>query len=229
MATQPSKVSPFGIIGDDGRAQVTNVNAYPYSAIVYLTITRADGKVTHGSGAMVGRDLVLTAAHCVYDMDLGWSKSINVKPGGVNSKFDSTNATTYYASSVYTSGGYESYDYAAIKLDSTRTGQLTGYYGTRWFSLNASLAGQDMYVYGYPYDKPDGTMWYGTGTISNVQSMMFDHNADTESNMSGGPVVLTSEWDRIVGIHTRGNTTSNRAVRMTESIFNFISEHTSAS
>jgi V8-like Glu-specific endopeptidase len=40
--------------------------AYPYTAIVSISVTFPDGTATNGSGVMVGPNDVLTAAHVVY-------------------------------------------------------------------------------------------------------------------------------------------------------------------
>lgn len=42
-------------------------DSYPYNAIVYISVAWNDGSYTRGSGALVGRNDILTAAHVVYD------------------------------------------------------------------------------------------------------------------------------------------------------------------
>ncbi|MBO1073002.1 DUF4214 domain-containing protein [Roseomonas marmotae] len=43
-----------------------NQDTYPYNAVVYITVHWSDGSATRGSGALVGRNDILTAAHLVY-------------------------------------------------------------------------------------------------------------------------------------------------------------------
>jgi hypothetical protein len=50
--------------------QVDNQAQYPWSTVVHLEVTFPEGK-TSGSGVMVGPNDVLTAAHVVYNDELG--------------------------------------------------------------------------------------------------------------------------------------------------------------
>lgn len=53
------------VIGDDDRLPVL-IQAYPYTAIGRVDWTLADGRViSHCTGTLIGRDLVLTNSHCL--------------------------------------------------------------------------------------------------------------------------------------------------------------------
>lgn len=218
--------TPASIIGDDNTTQITNVDAYPYCAIVRLTITLQDNRVTYGTGALVGKNLVLTAGHCVYSEENGWVKSITVKPGGVNSKFSATTTSKIYSVGGWVDNNNWEYDYGILKL-STNVGEETGTFGLA-SRTNAQLSNQSAYVYGYPCDKGTaGTLWYDTGTISSVSTRRFYYDADTYPCQSGGPVVLASNYKMIVGIHTNGFNSSslikkNSATRIISDIITYV-------
>ena len=72
------------INGNDDRVRITPTTDYPWSAIVKLHITW-DGQSTLGSGAMIDKNHVLTAGHCVYSQSQGgWADSIKIVPGADN-------------------------------------------------------------------------------------------------------------------------------------------------
>ena len=61
---------------------VYNADIYPFSAIVSIDVTFADGTHSRGTGAVVGVNDVLTASHVVdNDPVHGAVKSITVTPG----------------------------------------------------------------------------------------------------------------------------------------------------
>ena len=222
VAVPEPNISPFGVIGNDNRSQITNVNVYPYSTMVYLEINFGNGKIAPGTGTLVGNNLILTAGHCVYFEGLGWAQSIVVKPGGSLSSFSSVTTSDIHSVVGWVNNLDDDYDYGVIRV-SSNIGQDTGYLGTRSYSSNSSLNGKDIYQYGYPLDKSAGTLWYDTGTISSVSARRFNHNADTVGGNSGGPVVLTSDWQYIVGIHTQQeNSNYNSATRIVTDIINYL-------
>lgn len=55
---------------------------YPYKDVVYLSVTYPDGSRFGGTGAIVGRNDVLTATHMLYDPDHGgWATKLDIYPG----------------------------------------------------------------------------------------------------------------------------------------------------
>lgn len=62
--------------------EVLNTRAAPYSAIVSIRSTFADGTVSIGTGSLVGKNDVLTATHVVYQpAHGGYATSVQVFPG----------------------------------------------------------------------------------------------------------------------------------------------------
>ena len=54
------------IIGTDDREMIANTKKAPYKYIGKLEVGYESGKSDEGTGFLVGKSLVLTAAHCVY-------------------------------------------------------------------------------------------------------------------------------------------------------------------
>lgn len=75
-------ISPNVIIGDDGRRQVEDTSFMPYRAMTYIEF----GNLTSTwscSGGVIGRDLVVTNAHCVEESVL----AATVVPGMNNNQW----------------------------------------------------------------------------------------------------------------------------------------------
>lgn len=69
IADSNSQISPFTIFGDDDRTFISssNISKFPYTAIGYLEVTLEDGSVRRGTGMLIGKNIVLTAGHMLYD------------------------------------------------------------------------------------------------------------------------------------------------------------------
>src|SRR5581483_10994796 len=153
------------IIGADERVRVKNTDTFPYRAIVFLRIEFRDSIITGCTGAMIGRRLVATAGHCIYDPAWGWATSARVYPA-LNAKvapFGSTKATEFYSVQGWITSALPDFDYGAIQLDSP-LGNQTGWLGMTALKKDALLA-TEVRVTGYPADKPRQTMWMDADRI----------------------------------------------------------------
>lgn len=218
-----SGISTHEIIGsNDRRQQITSVNLFPYCAIAYLEFTYADGTKGTGTGAFVGDKTILTAGHCVYEPDHGKALSARAIPGGYLSKYSPIPATDVKSVNGWVNDKNFDYDYGIVKLSSSPG---VGNFGIK-AENKSNLQAKYMYCYGYPHDKQTGTLWYDKGIISIVDTLQFSHSAGTKRGQSGGPVVLLSDIDCIVGIHSHfDGINSNRATRITNEIINFVNRH----
>ncbi|WP_417539508.1 DUF4214 domain-containing protein [Marinobacter sp.] len=62
--------------------EITELGTYPYRAIAHLYVTFPNGSVALGTGALVGRNDVLTATHVLYNPDAGgWARDIRISLG----------------------------------------------------------------------------------------------------------------------------------------------------
>ena len=121
----------------------------PYNGVVYITATIADEDI-QASGVLIAPDLVLTAAHVVYQAGLGTATNIVVSPGydqGI-APFGSAYGLTYSYNPVADYGDEETLatsqdDFALIELGTSFAGPTT-------FDLGSNFAGGVAYVSGYP-------------------------------------------------------------------------------
>ncbi|WP_042163272.1 trypsin-like serine peptidase [Paenibacillus gorillae] len=216
--------TPNLVIGTDNRSQITNVNAYPYRAVVFLEITYASGAKGTASGAFVSNTAILTAGHVVYSQKHGWATSIKVIPGGTRSSNKTATTSDVLSVNAWVNNANWEYDYGMIRVPASLG---TGYFGTSAKS-DANLTGKSVYNYGYPADKKYGTLWYDSGTVGTAMARRFPHNTDTSSGSSGGPISLNTDYTYIVGIHSDSyNSSYNIATRVTADVVDFIQTNTS--
>ena len=70
------------IIGADERFRISPTTAYPFRAVAVIETSYPNGVVGHCTASFIGSDILLTAAHCLYDSAVGgWSSSVLVAPG----------------------------------------------------------------------------------------------------------------------------------------------------
>lgn len=217
-------LSVTSVIDPDTRVPVANVNAYPYtaSALIYVTYEKHFSPLPM-SASFVSDRVLLTAGHCLYYENYGRATKIEVKPGGNDSSFSKVVASSYAVANGWENDFDPEYDYGVIVLDeSMNTGSLS--LKTKTIS---EIKNKGVINYGYPYDKDEGTLWYGEGTIKSASTNMLWHDIDTEGGSSGSPIMLKSDSFSIIGVHTQGKGSGNlnKAVRVTDSLINFVEEN----
>lgn len=214
----PSGKSDEKIIGKDGRRHITNTTDFPNRAIVYL---HKHNRTHHCTGWLVSSDTLVTAGHCIYN-DNGWNFDLEYSPGanGAKRPYGTAKAARIWTDTSWINNRNSKQDWGIVKLD--KSFPQVGYFGYRWQS--ASLDGTNVELRGYPGDKSVGELWGMAGPITESLPNSLRYQIDTFGGQSGSPVFL---WDvrQSVAIHT-GSTggEQNRSTRITESLFNIISE-----
>jgi glutamyl endopeptidase len=167
---------------------------------------------------------IITAGHCVHTGGSGgaWRSGVAVYPGYPNTGYGCS-AITLYSVVGWTVNGSADYDYGAIKVSCTFSGQplayWTGWYGFFWTS--ASLIGTFVRTQGYPGDKPINQQWGSDGTVQSESLRLF-YNNDTVGGQSGSTVYvpnLSGCGHCSAAIHAYGGSL-NSGVRITQAVYN---------
>ncbi|WP_049567581.1 trypsin-like serine peptidase [Streptomyces sp. SBT349] len=215
--------APLVVIGDDTRYRVTDTTAYPNRAIVYLTTS-----AYRCTGFLVSADTVVTAGHCVHPgrADRDFYSAFRAHPGrnGAVSPYGSCGHTEVWTSQAWATTGDRREDWGVLKLDCA-IGTTTGWLGHRW--QDATHVGNSVNLRGYPGDKPEGTMWSGSGRIRSETPTNLRYEIDTYDGQSGSPVfdLYGEDWQAI-GVHTYGpyQTCCNGGTRITPAIAAFLAD-----
>jgi len=171
---------------------------FPYAAMTYIEVTFPDGSSIYGSGALVGANDVLTAAHIIYDPQRGGQAvDVTVVPGrdGNRYPFDSYQGVSldYYKldldepNSIRQSESQK--DLAVIGLEYAVGDELG------WFELVSFSQEGDYKITGYPgeyFDAQGARMVESGGTVTQHQHydlIELDGFATSPGN-SGSPVWL---------------------------------------
>lgn len=215
------------VIGNqDSRAPITDTSKFPFSAICQLEIDWVSKQSEIGTGCLIAPRLVLTAAHCVFDRNnQQFARQITVAPGRNGTDRVTPQATRkLFVNRFYPRVSNQEkpqFDYAAILLDEPfGVGEFgVGVYGDEDFQ------GETFNVVGYPFDKPNGTMWGHAQPVSVLGSRTLEYVIDTEAGQSGAPLFDVDTVDGqsqyiVVAVHS-GFSSSGRniAARITEEVW----------
>ena len=212
-------------------------SAFPFTSIVKIEATFADGQTVVGTGSMVDSFQVLTAGHVIYRAaDRGWATSVKVMPeeyvgadGRLVEPFGYALAqrgglhtfTTFINSDRAHPGqfAYGDEDVGLISLD-RNIGARTGWMNFGYFNSGSYKAGTVMDTGGYPTlgaPSYDGYhMEFGAGPIAGMSRdgsaiNYYQSSMPTYKGQSGSPM-----WEKqadgsrlIVGVVSAGNGTAN--------------------
>lgn len=216
-------IQPNALLPGKTWAPVSNVNAYPYSAVLAMRMgwENASGVIEwyYGTGFLEGYDVVATAGHNMWDGQLGWVDDCRFY---VRQNGSSYSSTSYYhpqkwtCATNYTSNLDTNYDWCAITLWDN-LGSSNGWFGKGWSSGN--INGKSVTLSGYPGTA--GIQYTGSGTTSHSTTHKVRYDINTLPGNSGSPV-YTSDYI-VWAIHTTSYSSShNMGNRITEWLYTIL-------
>lgn len=211
------------LLGGDERVAVHDTTRFPWRAICQLEVHFATGARLVGSGALIGPDVVLTAAHCVYEHRLlGEAREILVAPGrkGHRLPYGQHRATIAWLHEAWKKRRSPDRDVAVLRL-AEAVGDRTG-----WFGLapcdGRYLRRAVLNLAGYPVDLPVAPLeergkhqYWSASKPLRCPPGLIHYSADTYYGQSGSPVWIWTGQRQIVAVHTTGATRYNAATRIT--------------
>jgi glutamyl endopeptidase len=212
------------------RIQVADSSALPERAVGLLVAEFADAGASTCAGTLVGRQSVLTAAHCVYDNANGqWSTAVVFYPG-LTSSGEAPHGAFHWKSArvlktFVDNGDAEApaidWDLAVVTLEQP-AGDSLG-----WLEIAADEpASFTARVFDYPFDKPQGTMWVDECTLPPEQrhgNLLFLACTVTGA---GGPVLeITGGSARVRAVNVAADEAATYAVRLSDAYFAWLSDN----
>lgn len=178
------------IIGKDDRVTVSQTSEYPYSAIANMKVVGECGDTWECSGFMVGKNCMLTAAHCMICPEhRKWAKNVIFYFGYKSNSNYLYKYTGGWVACAGTSFPNYKYDKEAMFEDwcyvmfDQNIGDKTGWFGMQ-FCKDSEIDGYSYIAAGYRDNKLK--YCWGNTYVGNDQVFAFD--ADDVPGNSGGPV-----------------------------------------
>ncbi|AQR61649.1 hypothetical protein BZG35_08285 [Brevundimonas sp. LM2] len=205
---------PENTIGPDDRVPIPDTTAIPWRSICRLDIRYDTGARALGTAWFVGPRALATAGHNLLHPRAGRAVDIKAWPAfdGVI-RYNAPQIQEVVFPDQWRRGFKLDYDYGVILLADGALGHQLGWFG---------IAGYDdppqnmpAQVCGYAEGTPSPTQYYNGGRTSHWTEDFVYYTFDTGQGMSGSPVfVRLGEARHVIGIHTYGEPTINRARRL---------------
>lgn len=202
--------------------QITKTKEGLNKFICRIDIELQSGEKGHGTGILINRYYVLTAAHNVANSTFGDAKRVTVVPAqnGDEKPYGSFTTSKWFFPPQYkekmppypSSDGTKDYsrylyDYALIELE--QPAQLDAALFPQPYTADiGQLTAGDAAIKGFPGNKNTGTMWEATGklTINDEATQFLFYKISTYDGDSGAGVLRSMHGEAyIAGVHVAGS------------------------
>lgn len=209
------------VFAPDERVPIGVATGVPWRWICRLHIVQRNGRRYLGTGWLAAPRLVITAGHCV-NVSGGWARQVSIYPGATDRSSPFGGVTVgprqLAAFDGWATTGQRETDCGAILLPREFT--LPDGFGHFRFGAfdDAALRAASLRLSGYPDDRrPKGLQWTHAQRARDVTQHWLHYQIDTFEGQSGAPVWIEGQaWPTVVGLHAYGDTTRNRALRITQ-------------
>jgi V8-like Glu-specific endopeptidase len=214
--------------------RVKDVEVAPYKAVCQIETTWNDGTVTLGTASFVGRRVLITAGHCVFDEDYGgdgWARSVRVVParksGNKRGEPYGSDVCRRFATTenwIVSKGRDYQYDVGWLILPSRVLYGRVDFHFDIQAATDSKLEGFNLHSASYPDPQTLGYKMYHDFELKNqiVAGNYVHHYHDTLGGSSGCPLYLKAGRDYdIFAVHSHtpvdplGIYNWNTAVRIT--------------
>lgn len=190
--------------------RITNTFVSPYKQICRLEFNASNGsnKTYHGTGTLIGKNILLTCSHCVFDQENNNQKYLNwtAYPGYNGNQYlqGKSGWKRVYSSGKWMENHSYEYDWAICILESD-LGTNLGWLGLQSYGQNSHMFNVPVKVVGYPGDTTYGfngnaIYQYESGDkILTAFDRYFHYSGWTVGGFSGGPIRRSDNL--IVGVH----------------------------
>jgi V8-like Glu-specific endopeptidase len=212
------------VIGRNDLVPVPDTTSLPWRSIAMLSITYRNGAQGMGTAWFLGERALGTAGHNIYHQDYGDATEILVTPAyGSNAPLPSQRVVQTYCDPLWLKppGGNPdpALDYGVILIEDAGIGRRLGWFGFAAYP-DKQLDKMLLNVSGYSSERTPTTQFFNGGRLKKVDGQFLRYTFDTEAGMSGAPLFARFDTQRVVvGIHTSGNDTANRARRIDAGLY----------
>lgn len=200
ISTTPSSAV---IIGEDDRInEAGNCSKAPYKGICFIESKMPNGKYLYGTAWLYednGTLGAVTAAHCVYNEEMGgMAKYVKVQAGRSGQLFIKSQKSSDIAISPQYEKGYPEHDMAVIKLSNSTFKKCFKFFQ----SDDEDYLDRKVRLCGYPAETKEEqenlAVYKSIGFIDDYDDDLLYYELDTESGESGAPIYVLDDGDYYV-------------------------------
>jgi V8-like Glu-specific endopeptidase len=213
------------VFGNDDRVPVEDTSQAPWRSVALIFALDLNGNILwECTGSLLNYNVVLTAAHCVWDDFLGtYIDALAVAPGATAEEppYGIGYAFGFSVPNGFTNDAGPEFDFALAFLAGNPFQGLIGPYMTVGAPTDGYLDHPDTMIAsaGFPADKPFGTMWFSSDFVLAYDEALLYTQMDAYPGQSGSPIYTINAsfpGAAVIGVYSTEGLISNQAVRFNE-------------